>query len=340
MLDARGELIYVGKAKCLRARLLSYFRPNSRDAKAGRILQRTRVIVWEPAPSEFAALLRELHLIRRWRPRFNVAGQPSRRGRAYVCLGRRPAPYVFLARRPPAGALACFGPVPAGHTAREAVRRVNDWFRLRDCPQAQQMIFADQAELFPVLRAAGCLRHEIGTCLGPCAAACTRAAYADQVREAQAFLEGTNTAPLEALKRDMAAASVALAYERAAALRDKLEALVWLRKQLLRLRRIQGKLTVIYPVAGHDGQDLWYLIRHGRVTVALPALRTAADHRAAAQRIREVLRKDPAGNRFLPATELDGVLLVAAWFRRHTAERLRLLDPADVLRACRRARGS
>src|SRR5207245_3863369 len=60
MVDGRGELIYVGKAKSLRTRLLSYFRTNSRDPKAGRILQHTRAIVWEPAPSEFAALLREL----------------------------------------------------------------------------------------------------------------------------------------------------------------------------------------------------------------------------------------------------------------------------------------
>src|SRR5262249_32652426 len=159
------------------ARLLSYFRPNSRDPKAGRILDQTRVLVWETAPSEFAALLRELELIRRWQPRFNVQGQPRRRRRVYVCLGRRPAPYAFLAPRPASTVLAGFGPVPSGERAREAVRRVNDWYGLRDCPQAQEMVFAEQKELFPVLRAAGCLRHEIGTCLGPCAAACTQAAY-------------------------------------------------------------------------------------------------------------------------------------------------------------------
>src|SRR5437763_1451276 len=71
MVDRHGELIYVGKAKCLRTRLGSYFRPNSRDPKAGRILDHTRAIVWELSPSEFAALHRELELIRRWRPRFN-----------------------------------------------------------------------------------------------------------------------------------------------------------------------------------------------------------------------------------------------------------------------------
>ena len=79
MLDPDGKLIYVGKAKSLRVRLLSYFRPKSRDRKAGRILGSTRSIVWECLPSEFAALLRELELIRRWRPRFNVQGQPHRR---------------------------------------------------------------------------------------------------------------------------------------------------------------------------------------------------------------------------------------------------------------------
>jgi excinuclease ABC subunit C len=136
MVDATGELVYVGKAKCLRARLLSYFRTNSRDPKAGRILEAARQIVWEVGASEFGALLRELELIRRWQPRFNVQGQPARRRRGYVCVGRRPAPYVFFAARPPRTALAVFGPVPAGTTAREAVRRVNDWFRLRDCPQA------------------------------------------------------------------------------------------------------------------------------------------------------------------------------------------------------------
>src|SRR5205085_1670333 len=68
MLDAHGELLYVGKAKNLRARLLSYFRPHSRARKSFRVAVRTRGIVWEPAADEFAALLRELELIQRFRP--------------------------------------------------------------------------------------------------------------------------------------------------------------------------------------------------------------------------------------------------------------------------------
>ena len=62
-------MIYVGKAKNLRCRLLSYFRENSRDPKAGKIIQQTRRLVWEQTGDEFAALLRELELIQRLRPR-------------------------------------------------------------------------------------------------------------------------------------------------------------------------------------------------------------------------------------------------------------------------------
>jgi excinuclease ABC subunit C len=338
MISARGELIYVGKAKSLRARLLSYFRPRSRDPKAGRILAQTRSLVWEAVPSEFAALLRELELIRRWRPRFNVQGQPRRRRRVYVCVGRQPAPYVFLSRRPPAGALACFGPVPAAREAREAVRWLNDLFQLRDCPQSQEMIFAEQAELFPVLRAAGCLRHEIGTCLGPCVAVCTRQAYGEHVRAVRAFLDGTERTVLDRLEQDMQQASLAQAFERAAALRDRLAALTWLRERLDRLREVRQGDSVIYPVPGADGQHWWYLIRDGMVVRVLTAPRTPEEGRLALRTVRTVFRETNAWPRVPACDEVDGLLLVAAWFRRYPEERSRLILPETALAACGLAR--
>ena len=329
MLDPAGDLIYVGKAKNLRARLLSYFR--SHDPKAGRILGQTQAIVWEHAPSEFAALLRELELIRRWRPRFNVHGQPHRRRRTFVCLGRRPAPYAFLARRPPGGGIASFGPILGGWKAREAVRRLNDWFQLRDCPQAQEMVFADQTELFPVLRAAGCIRHEIGTCLGPCAGACTSAAYRDRVRAARAFLAGSDASAVEQLAQDMAAASAALAFERAAALRDKLDPLRWLQNQLDRLRQARETHSFVYAVPGFQGRNLWYLIRQGRVEAVVAAPVRPADRRRAAAALEAVyLGRRRVGGRG-HAAEVEVVLLVASWFRRHRGERARTMTPREAL---------
>jgi excinuclease ABC subunit C len=334
MVDPNGELIYVGKAKLLRARLLSYFSGGSRDPKAGRILEQTRTIVWEYAPSEFAALLRELELIRRWRPRLNVQGQPHRRRRTYICLGRRPAPYAFLTRRPPAGFLACFGPIPAGRKAQEAVRRLNDWFQLRDCPQAQKMHFADQGELFPMVRAAGCLRYEIGTCLGPCAGACTWPAYQEKICRARAFLAGKDPAPLAQLEADMMAAAAALAYERAAALRDKLEVFRWLRHQLDVLQTARERHTFVYAVSGLAERNLWYLIRQGHAETVLPAPTDTPSRQAMAAVLEKIYPTPPALVPPGPVEDVETVLLVAGWFRRHPEERTQTLGAAEALALC------
>lgn len=329
MLDQHGDLIYIGKAKQLRTRLLSYFRPASRDARTSRIVDNTYGLIWEINPSEFAALHRELELIQRWRPRFNVLGKPNGWRYTYVCLGRRPAPYVFLAARPPASAAAFYGPVSAGQHAFEAVRRVNDLFRLRDCSQKQEMVFAEQQELFPVQLVAGCLRYEIGTCLGPCAAACTRTAYGAQVKQVAAFLEGKNLGVLQTLHWAMAEAAAEQAFERATVLRDKLEALMWLHEQLETLRAARTSASVVYPVTGWDGSSIWYLIHGGRAIVGTPAPRGVAERNRTAALMQRVFK--PGDGELKASAPVEGVLLVASWFRRFPLERQRALTPEQAL---------
>jgi excinuclease ABC subunit C len=141
MLDEQGHLIYVGKAKRLRHRLLSYFHAQGGNAKAGEIIRHTRRLIWERTPHELVALARELELIRRFLPRFNVQGRPDRFGRYYVCIGRAPAPYVFIADEPSRRAQACFGPLRGRNRLAEAVRWLNQQFGLRDCPDRVPMIF-------------------------------------------------------------------------------------------------------------------------------------------------------------------------------------------------------
>ena len=126
------------------------------------------MIVWEHTDTEFAVFCVNLHCFRRRRPRYNVQGQPQDSRYVYVGIGRTPAPYVFVTASLSIRTLACFGLLFLGRRLREAIRWVNDGFRLRDCPQTQEVIFADRGALLPVVRAAGCLRFEIGTCLGPC----------------------------------------------------------------------------------------------------------------------------------------------------------------------------
>jgi excinuclease ABC subunit C len=332
MLDSRGRLIYVGKAKSLRIRLLGYLRKRGRDKKAGRIVQYTQTILWESAPDEFGALLRELELIHRWLPRFNIMGKPGRH-RTYICLGRRPAG-ILLSRRPSRHLLARYGPVPRGRFARDAVRRLNDHFQLRDCPASQPMRFRDQPELFPAPRAAGCLRHEIGTCRAPCIAACTSADYAGQVAAAMRFLDGQSREPIDKLQAFMAEASARLEFERAASYRDQLLHLRWLGERLESLRQSRTQYDFIYQppanvgVQASQSPPCWYLIRAGQVVGVIAAPVNENERRRAVEQI-VGLRKIPAGPGHPP---LETVFLVAAWFRRHAQERLRTRSAEEALK--------
>jgi excinuclease ABC subunit C len=325
MIDINGELVYVGKAKNLRARLLTYFRPRSRDSKAAGIIAQSRRIVWEPGPDEFSALHRELELIRRWRPRCNVQGKPRNWQYTYVCLGRPPAPHAFLAHRPPANCVASFGPVQAGRKASEAVRRLNDLFQLRDCPQAQTMIFSDQTGLFPIDLAAGCLRHAVGTCLGPCAGLCLQRDYSANVSAARAFLDGLNLAPLVRLEEAMKQAARQQQFERAAALRDKLAPLEWLSRQLERMRQAEAMSAVVYPVQGHDTAMRWYLLHRGRAVAAVRAGRGQTPGSASAETVAKLVRLAEGQSSAGLGAWIAGVMLLAAWFRRHPRERQALV---------------
>lgn len=330
MLGKHGDLIYIGKAKSLRARLMSYFR-DSRDPKAGRILRQTYTLVWETVCDEFAALARELELIRRHRPRFNVLGQPGRQKYCYLCLGKTPAACAYVTRSPSMKDIAVYGPLVSPGRAKAAARRLNDWYRLRDCPQTQKMHFAEQRELFPLDRTPGCLRFDIGTCSGPCVGECTRTGYGAQVRGAKAFLEGNDARPLEKIRHEMAQAAKAFEFERAAAMRDRLNDLEWLRDRMHWLRQARQENTFVYPLQGTQSRPVWYLIHRGRVVAS--CYQPMTTDAAQAHALLADVYKDATGP-VLPPGQVDHVLLVSAWFRKYPEQKGSLLTPVQAMQMC------
>jgi excinuclease UvrABC nuclease subunit len=152
------------------------------------------------------------------------------------------------------------------------------------------------------------------------------------VKATQAFLAGTDDTPLQTLEREMTAAAETLVFERAAALRDKLEVLRWLRDHLERLRLAREQHSFIYPVRSENGQETWYLICHGRVAAALPAPHDEVSRARTAAAVANAFHEKQARSRLLAVEEVDGVLLVAGWFRRYPEERARTLDPEHVLK--------
>ncbi len=271
MLDRSGDLIYVGKSKSLRHRVMSYFTSGNRQEKSGRIVESARAVQWESQPSEFAALLREQQLIRKFRPRWNVQGMPNRQRPVYLCLGRPPAVYFFAATTPPKDLVSCEGPFYGASRMKHAVDSLNQFFKLRDCSQKTPFYFADQLSLFEQDHRPGCLRYETGSCLGPCARACTRAAYDDQVLAAQSFLDAFNDEPITTMRESMETASANQQYELAARRLKDWTSLDYLYRKLVYLAEVRRAYSFIYPVRGFDNCDTWYLIRAGEVTESLVA---------------------------------------------------------------------
>lgn len=320
-LSPEGEVVYVGKSKKLRTRLLSYFRC-APDEKGARICREATRIEWDYTPSEFAALLEELRMIKRFRPRLNVAMKRDARHFAFIKLTRGAAPKLLVVRGAGADdAQVYYGPFHGAQRVTEAVRELNDALGLRDCRLDQPMHFADQPELFQLMhRTPGCIRHEIRKCLGPCVGGCTAGEYEERVRLVRGFLDGADDAPMQSLRAEMEAASALMDFERAAVLRDKLQRLEGLREQFIRFRFAIETLSFIYTVPGHEGDDRVYLIRRGRVRGEFGLPRSEAERMRLLEMVEDVFNPSERDTAQVPSHEVDELLLLSAWFRRFPAE--------------------
>jgi excinuclease ABC subunit C len=334
MLAPDGEIVYVGKSKRIRSRLLSYFRCTP-DEKGARIVREAARIEWEYAPSEFAALLEELRLIKRFRPRLNVAMKRDARHFAFIKVTRGMAPKLAVVRGAGADdAQIYYGPFHGAQQVTEAVRELNDALGLRDCRIDQPMHFADQPELFQLMpRTPGCIRYEIRKCLGPCVGGCTAREYDEKVGLVRGFLDGNDDAPMRRLRTEMEEASQLMEFERAAVLRDKLQRLEGLREQFIKFRFAVETLSFVYTVPGHEGEDRVYLIRRGRVCGEYATPRSERERTKLLEMVESVFNPSDRDTAQVPAHEVDELLLLSSWFRRFPTELARSTGAREFLTA-------
>jgi excinuclease ABC subunit C len=325
---AGATLLYVGKSVRLRTRLLSYFRAPHGE-KAEEIVRYARSIAWDYVPSEFAALLRELRLIRAWRPPFNVQGK-AQRTVCFVQVGGGQAPRLLALSRPlPRRAGPCFGPLQGLAQTRLAVRDLADLLELRDCRNVT-IRFADQVELFGHRDPPLCWRAETARCLAPCAAGCGESDYRARVEAAVAFLTGRSARPLEILHARLRDAVQRLAFEYAANLRDRIQRLDWLQRGIVEIRRELATLSFLYHVRGWNGDDRVYFIRGGRLVRECAAPADGAAGRGIALRAHRIYGRPAPPIERVPADQVAEMLLVARWFRLHPEERRHTTSPAGV----------
>ena len=207
--SARGEVVYVGKSRHLRRRVLDHL--HARVEKDGTILARSASVEFVPTVSEREALLLEASLIKQYQPPYNTLLKDDRSfPYLAVTLGER-FPRVLVVRRPRRGGRTIlFGPYPSAREARGLQKLLSETFRIRQCVQ---------------LPRTACLYYHLHTCSAPCIGAVDDTAYRTQVDQAIGVLRGGGEELRRTVRASMAAAVHAEEFERAGALRDALAGL-------------------------------------------------------------------------------------------------------------------
>ncbi|MSP45165.1 MAG: excinuclease ABC subunit UvrC [Xanthobacteraceae bacterium] len=214
MLDAAGEVLYVGKAKNIKKRITSYTRPTGHDTRIERVIAATAAVEFVTTATETEALLLEANLIKRLRPRFNVLLRDDKSFPYIMITGDHWAPQILKHRGARSRQGNYYGPFASVWAVNRTITALQRAFLLRSCSDG-----------FFESRTRPCLLHQIKRCSAPCTSEIDFAEYAELVREARAVLSGKSQAVRDELSGEMEKASTALDFERAAIYRDRLAAL-------------------------------------------------------------------------------------------------------------------
>jgi excinuclease ABC subunit C len=252
MLDAQGEILYVGKARNLKNRVASYFQPSNVQPKVQALIAKTVNMEVTIANSETEALLLEYNLIKRHRPRFNVVLRDDK-SFPYLHLETNhdfPRLNFYRGSRKEPGRY--FGPYPSAGAVRDTLQQLQKLFRIRNCDDSY---FAN--------RSRPCLQYQIQRCTAPCVGLINKEHYAQDVGAAIKVLEGRNGEVSEDLGRRMEAAATRLEFEEAAQLRD----------QLAKLKVIQAQ-QIVTAGADHDADVIAVAAANGEYCIALMFVRS------------------------------------------------------------------
>ena len=213
MLDAKGEVLYVGKARNLKKRVASYAKPFGHNARIARMIAGTAAMMFLTTETETESLLLEQNLIKQLKPRFNVLLRDDKSFPSILVTAHE-FPRIEKHRGARKDKGRYFGPFAGAGAVTRTLSQLQKAFLLRNCSDA---MFES--------RTRPCLLHQIKRCAAPCTGLISGPDYAALVEDATLFLSGRSTRVQETLARQMGEASAAMEFERAAALRDRIRAL-------------------------------------------------------------------------------------------------------------------
>jgi len=217
--DAKGVLIYVGKAKCLKKRIASYFTKNQNSFKTIELVQKIDRIEFTIVDSEQDALLLENSLIKQYKPRYNILLKDDK-GYPYLVIKKERFPRVFSTWKKYNDGSIYLGPFTSKGTIREVLSFIKQFIPLRTCKLNLSQENIDKQKFKP------CLEYHLGNCLAPCVAYQTEESYLDSLEQLKHLLKGNMSQLMNHLKKEMQAHAEALDFEKAAQLKYKMDLLL------------------------------------------------------------------------------------------------------------------
>ena len=214
MLDAQARVLYVGKARNLKARVSNYARPTGHSSRIARMISETSQMMFLTTKTETEALLLEQNLIKQLKPRYNVRLRDDKSFPNILVTTKHEFPQIKKHRGAKKEKGAYYGPFASAGAVNKSLNQLQRVFQLRNCSDA----------MFET-RTRPCLQYQIKRCSGPCVGRISARDYQASVKDAQRFLSGKSTEIQESLASQMAQASEAMEFERAAALRDRIRAM-------------------------------------------------------------------------------------------------------------------
>ncbi len=311
MKSADGAVIYVGKAINLRSRVRSYFQPSAdHGRKVAELVAHAADVEWIVVGSELEALILEMNLIKRHRPKYNVRLKDDKRYPYIQVRWADAFPTVLITRRMVDDGSRYFGPytsVWAVHETLDVLRRI---FPYLTC---DRVITGQDTR--------ACLYADIKLCLAPCIGAVDQAGYRQMIDDLSRFLQGETEAIVERLREDMRLASEAMAFERAAALRDQLQAIdkVVEGQKIVSQDRIDS--DVIAFARDEDSACVQvFFVRHGKLIgreyFVLEGTRQAEDREVVEGFVKQFYTEAAfVPDRVLLPTEIEEARIVEEWLR-------------------------
>jgi excinuclease ABC subunit C len=321
--DAKGDVLYIGKAISLRSRVRSYFQKSAQHGpRIARLVSKIADIEWMLVDSEVEALVLECNLIKEHRPPYNVRLRDDK-SYPYIVITKEAYPRVIFTRNPKKGRGKAFGPYTSAFAVRETLQLLHKVFPLIPCGKS----WSGEPEQRP------CLYHHLGQCLAPCAGLAPKDDYAAVIAQVERFLQGKEAGIAKEMEAKMAEHAENLEFEQAAAIRDRLTAIRSVMERQKVMSEDMRDRDVIAVVQGERGAAIQMLyIRSGRLIGQRSFVLDGSQESAPSEAVQEFVKQYYADMPELPReillpVEIEERRIVQNWLNQRQGASVKIEVP-------------